>query len=1047
MAAASGWLKGKVKAVPSGDTLVIMAGAKGDSIPPEKSITLSSIIAPRLVRRVGTDEPFAWESREFLRKLCIGQVKEQGQKVNESPYFVELLRLENSAKEHGLGRWTKEPKDSTRCLPTSSFGEVDAKDYVAKNKGQALEAIVEQVRDGSTLRVYFLPSFDFVQIYVAGVQAPSMGRRGYVPSSTTQTEVARDDKVNREVSAEAHTPSMAVEPPCIYSEIPPDQFGREAKHFTETRVLNREVRVVLEGTDSFSNIFGSVYFSDGNAAKDLALELVENGYAKYMEWSANMLGREIKTKLKNADLQAKKEQLRMWTGFKPPATNTRPIYNTKFTGRVIEIVNGSCIIVADDATPSGSPSTERRINLSSIRTPKLANPSGEIKIIQHFAVAAKEFMRTRLIGKEVNVSMEYSRRIDVVDGQTVAHKTNTTDRVLDYGSVFLPSQAEGVNSASNNSIDNPLGVNVAELLLSRGLVDIIRHRDYEERSHHYDSLLAAHSRAEKGKKGYHSKKDYPVTHMTDLTMVPAKKAREFIHMLQQKKRHNAIVEYVFSGHRFKLTIPKETMTITFSFSGVRCPGKNEPYSNDAIALMRRRILQRDVEVQIETVDKTGTFLGSLWESNTDMAFVLEHGLAKPNTGLGRIPDVQTLMRAEQFSKMKKLKVWENYNGEEVIPQGSVHGQKKRETLKVSVTEVLGGGKFYVQIVGDHRLASIQQQLASLEFNDPSETNISKNSSDTPSDPPLKDQDQPKNSSLNALEVKDEPKNHAVPLLSNWSRLFKDQPEISKGEVPLDNPEDKAPTHTFEANQNSEDAPFKPVKGDMVLAQFSLDYSWNRALIVSEHQGAAEPEFKVYYIDYGNQELVPYSHLRHVDQSISSIPPLAKLCSLAFITVPNLKDDLGEQAAEHLSGLLLDNEKEFIAIVEERCNVGAKMEGQGTGEMLMVTLVDDEEDTEININGAMLESGLAQILRKKSDSWERRNASKNLEKFQEHARKGRRGIWRVHDVPEKSTEDGKVAGANEDEDLVAPARAPPPSRGFDLIKFIAYKSHPPKVQQD
>lgn len=34
-----------------------------------------------------------------------------------------------------------------------------------------------------------------------------------------------------------------------------------------------------------------------------------------------------------------------------------------------------------------------------------------------------------------------------------------------------------------------------------------------------------------------------------------------------------------------------------------------------------------------------------------------------------------------------------------------------------VTEVLGGGKFYVQTVGDQKLASIQQQLASLNLKD------------------------------------------------------------------------------------------------------------------------------------------------------------------------------------------------------------------------------------------------------------------------------------------------------------------------------------------
>lgn len=33
---------------------------------------------------------------------------------------------------------------------------------------------------------------------------------------------------------------------------------------------------MVEGTDSFGNIIGSVYYPDGETAKDLALELVEN---------------------------------------------------------------------------------------------------------------------------------------------------------------------------------------------------------------------------------------------------------------------------------------------------------------------------------------------------------------------------------------------------------------------------------------------------------------------------------------------------------------------------------------------------------------------------------------------------------------------------------------------------------------------------------------------------------------------------------------------------------------------------------------------------
>ena len=41
---------------------------------------------------------------------------------------------------------------------------------LAANKGKPMEGVVEQVRDGSTIRVYLLPEFQFVQVFVAGIQ-------------------------------------------------------------------------------------------------------------------------------------------------------------------------------------------------------------------------------------------------------------------------------------------------------------------------------------------------------------------------------------------------------------------------------------------------------------------------------------------------------------------------------------------------------------------------------------------------------------------------------------------------------------------------------------------------------------------------------------------------------------------------------------------------------------------------------------------------------------------------------------------------------------
>lgn len=62
--------------------------------------------------------------------------------------------------------------------------------------------------------------------------------------------------------------------------------------------------------------------------------LLLQGFAKYVEWSATLLEDDVKRRLKNAELQAKKTRLRNWTNYVPPATNSKAIHDQNFTGKV-----------------------------------------------------------------------------------------------------------------------------------------------------------------------------------------------------------------------------------------------------------------------------------------------------------------------------------------------------------------------------------------------------------------------------------------------------------------------------------------------------------------------------------------------------------------------------------------------------------------------------------------------------------------------------------------------------------------------------------------
>lgn len=62
--------------------------------------------------------------------------------------------------------------------------------------------------------------------------------------------------------------------------------------------------------------------------------------------------------------------------------------------------------------------------------------------------------------------------------------------------------------------------NVGEALVGKGLATVVRYRmEDDQRSEHYDELLAAEARAQKKGVGLHSKKEAPIHRVADVSGV------------------------------------------------------------------------------------------------------------------------------------------------------------------------------------------------------------------------------------------------------------------------------------------------------------------------------------------------------------------------------------------------------------------------------------------------------------------------------------------------------------------------------------------------
>ena len=316
----------------------------------------------------------------------------------ESSSLLEKLELQEAkAKHESKGTWAAEggKLETTYEIP-------DPKAFVKEWQGKSVDAIVERVLTGDRMILrLFLSSSKHVQtlVLVAGIRAPATKR---VNSS--------DGK-----------------------EQPAEPFGAESHQFVETRLLQRNVAVDVLGLSPQGTLVCAVKHPNGSIAEFL----LKAGLARCTDFHSTMLGSQM-TVLRQAEKQAKDKKLGVFQGTASTQSST--------SGDVEATV--SRVQTADTVHLRTKSGGEKRASLSSIRQPKPTDPKQA-----PFQADAKEFLRKRIIGKHVKVT---------VDGKKAASEGY--------------EEREVVTIQVNNK-------NVALLLVEAGYASVIRHRRDDGKFH------------------------------------------------------------------------------------------------------------------------------------------------------------------------------------------------------------------------------------------------------------------------------------------------------------------------------------------------------------------------------------------------------------------------------------------------------------------------------------------------------------------------------------------------------------------------------------
>uniref|UniRef100_A0A287CXW1 Tudor domain-containing protein 1 n=1 Tax=Ictidomys tridecemlineatus TaxID=43179 RepID=A0A287CXW1_ICTTR len=148
----------------------------------------------------------------------------------------------------------------------------------------------------------------------------------------------------------------------------------------------------------------------------------------------------------------------------------------------------------------------------------------------------------------------------------------------------------------------------------------------------------------------------------------------------------------------------------------------------------------------------------------------------------------------------------------------------------------------------------------------------------------------------------------------------------------------------------QDEDYIPVKGEVCVAKYTVDQTWNRVII--QDVDVLQKKVQVLYIDYGNEEIIPVNRIHQLNRNIDLFPPCAIKCFVAGVvpaegnwsndcikTIKSLfmeqfcsikiVDILNEEVVTYAVDVMLQNSGKFLDHVLVEMGYGLKPKGQNS----------------------------------------------------------------------------------------------------------------------